>query len=167
MNFNPRQTPDPSDLEVTMCGRLENGAANEFLSWGAYHGMLAGATAAQATEPIYNVAPTVTIMVIVPESAGLTMESAMLGYLPAWQVSKGIMRRHVNARSETAFEKPTFRGPLRTSRAVILANGFYEWRRDAKDRPLQAYHICHPDKQPLRIAAQREYFFGKSGLSNR
>jgi len=45
----------------------------------------------------------------------------------------------INARSETAATKPTFRKPLLERRCLILADGFYEWKREGSRK--QPYYI--------------------------
>ncbi len=44
----------------------------------------------------------------------------------------------INARSETATEKPSFRNSAAKRRAIIPANGYYEWMKseDGKKIPL-------------------------------
>ena len=44
----------------------------------------------------------------------------------------------INARSETAAEKPLFRKPLLASRCVVPTTGFYEWNT-AKEKFLFQY----------------------------
>lgn len=51
-----------------------------------------------------------------------------------------------NCRSENILEKKTYKDPLlKGQRCVILADGFYEWRRQAKDR--QPFFIYFPQSQ--------------------
>ena len=50
---------------------------------------------------------------------------------PAWTKDLSRMKANLfNARSETAHEKASFKGPLRYKRAIIPASGFYEWKRE-------------------------------------
>jgi putative SOS response-associated peptidase YedK len=54
------------------------------------------------------------------------------GLIPGWAKDPSIGSRMINARSETLLEKPSFRGPLARRRCLILADGFYEWRKGGK-----------------------------------
>jgi putative SOS response-associated peptidase YedK len=65
---------------------------------------------------------------------------ARWGLIPGWTKDPNDLPAHFNARSETAAEKASFEAALRHRRALIPASGFYEWRRDAKNRP-QAYWV--------------------------
>lgn len=56
----------------------------------------------------------------------------------------------INARSEGIAGKPMFRGPVRSGRLVVPADGFYEWRRDGK-RP-QPFLIRRRDGDPMALA---------------
>jgi len=58
------------------------------------------------------------------------------GLIPPWAKDAKIASRMINARSETADERPAFRRLLERAdrRALLVADGFYEWMRseDAK-----------------------------------
>lgn len=50
---------------------------------------------------------------------------------PSWTKDLSRMKANLfNARAETAFEKASFKGPLRYRRAIVPADGFYEWKRE-------------------------------------
>lgn len=64
----------------------------------------------------------------------------------------GYKNRVINARSETAFEKPMFRGSLMAKRCLIPASGYYEWQRTACGaKAKQKYALSIPG-QPLYMA---------------
>ena len=83
--------------------------------------------------PRYNIAPTQPIHVVRAVSGGGRALTLMRwGFLPGWVKDPQGFPLLINARSETAAEKPAFRNALRRRRALIPATGFYEWRREGK-----------------------------------
>src|SRR5262245_28371223 len=83
-------------------------------------------------QPRFNVAPSQPILVVRNDGRG-GRELAMLrwGLVPHWNTDP----KHsgfVNARAETAPEKPAFRDPFKHRRCLIPTDGFYEWRKVGK-----------------------------------
>lgn len=78
--------------------------------------------------PRYNIAPTQPVL-IVRQSSRLVPEALLVrwGLLPGWVKSPRDFPLIVNARAETAAEKPAFRGGIRHRRCLVPATGFYEW----------------------------------------
>jgi putative SOS response-associated peptidase YedK len=77
----------------------------------------------------FNIAPTQQAPVIRAAGDGAGREVAMLrwGLVPFWAKDASVGSRMINARSETAREKPAFRQASRSRRCAIPASGFYEW----------------------------------------
>ena len=84
--------------------------------------------------PRYNVAPSQDVAVVRADDGGRTLGMLRWGLIPAWAKDHAIGYKLINARSETAAEKPSFRSAFRTRRCLIPADGFYEWRREGKSR---------------------------------
>jgi putative SOS response-associated peptidase YedK len=89
-------------------------------------------------QPRYNVAPSQLVAVVGTRANGTGRGLAQFrwGFVPNWaNEPKG--PRPVNAKAETAADKPTFRDSFRQRRCLIPADGFYEWKTtpDGK-RPL-------------------------------
>jgi putative SOS response-associated peptidase YedK len=76
--------------------------------------------------PRYNIAPSQPIGVITNENPQ-ELELYRWGLIPSWAKDPSIGYKMINARSETAAEKPAFRSALRRRRCLIPATGFYEW----------------------------------------
>jgi putative SOS response-associated peptidase YedK len=88
--------------------------------------------------PRYNIAPTQTVPVIRqrPKEPVRQISSMRWGLIPNWAKDPSGAARMMNARSETAVTKPTFRDPLRLRRCLIPADGFFEWaRKGASKQP--------------------------------
>lgn len=87
----------------------------------------------------YNVAPTQEIVALRNDGAA---EASMM----TWG-----MGGNINARVETVAEKPSFRDAFEKRRAIVFADGYYEWQK----RPdgSQPYFIHRPDEEPFAFAA--------------
>ena len=134
-------------------------------------------------EPDYNVAPTKPVpAVLTRERRAETDEEGgegarvperqlrMLrwGLVPSWAKDPAIGNRLINARVETAPDKPSFRKAFAKRRCILPALGFYEWEQvgatDAPDKGgsgggkpyKQPYFIHRPDDATLAMAGLYE-----------
>lgn len=106
-----------------------------------------------AIEPRYNMAPS-TFVPAVREDAARTRRLAMLywGLVPGWAKDRSIGARMINARAETLREKPAFRNAYRKRRALVVADGYYEWMNLGASGK-QPYFIQPASDHPFAIAA--------------
>jgi len=83
--------------------------------------------------PRYNIAPTQPVPVIRqhPKEPIRVLSLMRWGLIPSWAKDSSVGASMINARSETAHEKPAFRDALKYRRCLIPADGFYEWQRKA------------------------------------
>jgi putative SOS response-associated peptidase YedK len=96
-------------------------------------------------EPRYNVAPTQPVAVITNEDAS-SLTFHRWGLVPSWSKDISIGNKLINARSESAAEKPAFRSAFKRRRCLIPTSGFYEWQqKDGSKAP----HFIHLKNQPV------------------
>jgi putative SOS response-associated peptidase YedK len=85
--------------------------------------------------PRYNIAPTQPIPVVVadPPGRGGARHFILMrwGFLPGFVKDPRDFPLIVNARAETLGERASFRAALKRRRCLVIADGFYEWRKDA------------------------------------
>lgn len=100
-------------------------------------------------EPRYNIAPTQRAPVLLQRDAAapLLAEQLRWGLIPPWAKERAFGARCINARGESAHEKPSFRDAFVRRRCVVPASGFYEWRREGKAR--LPYFVHRSDGLPL------------------
>jgi len=85
---------------------------------------------ATPVHPRWNAAPGQELPVIRIAAAGeRCLESMRWGLVPEWAADPEDAGRPINARAETAAKKPSFRESFRRRRALVPADGFYEWKR--------------------------------------
>jgi putative SOS response-associated peptidase YedK len=133
-----------------MCGRFA------FYSPAEAAAALFGASTTAELKPRYNIAPTQDIAAIrnSDEGQGADRELVTLrwGLVPFWAKDPSIGNRMINARAETVAEKPSYRAAFQHRRCVVLADGFYEWRRE------------NDAKTPYFISLSADEPFGLAGL---
>jgi putative SOS response-associated peptidase YedK len=100
--------------------------------------------------PNYNVAPTQQVAAVLEEGGERRLEMLRWGLIPSWADDPGIGSRMINARAETAPEKPSFRRAFRGQRCLIPADGFYEWKRTNGSK--QPYYIHMKEERPFAFA---------------
>ena len=100
--------------------------------------------------PSYNVAPTQQVAAVLEDEGGRRLEMLRWGLVPSWADDPDIGARMINARSETAPEKPSFRRAFRGRRCLIPADGFYEWKRENGGK--QPYYFRMQDGRPFAFA---------------
>jgi len=98
-------------------------------------------------EPRYNICPAQDIPVIVQHKGLRNLEMYQWGLIPFWAKEPNPM---INARAETAPEKPSFRQSFRKKRCLIPTSGFYEWGKE--DGLKQPYFIRLKDESPMAFA---------------
>ena len=100
--------------------------------------------------PSYNVAPGQGVAAVLDEGDGRRLELLKWGLVPSWAKDPAIGNRMINARSETAAEKPSFKRAMKQRRCLIVADGFYEWRKTGGVK--QPYHAKMQDGKPFAFA---------------
>ena len=102
-------------------------------------------------EPSYNVAPTQKVAVILRNDYN-RLSVFRWGLIPFWAKDPKIGNRMINARAETLAEKPSFKNSLRRKRCLIVADGYYEWKKIGNQ------------KIPMYIFVKGQKLFGFAGL---
>jgi putative SOS response-associated peptidase YedK len=72
------------------------------------------------------------------------------GLVPSWAKDKTIGYKMINARSETVFEKPSFKNAIVRQRCLVPMNGFFEWMKDGSKKI--PFYIRRNDEQVLGAA---------------
>ena len=81
--------------------------------------------------PRYNIAPTQQVVTITNDGTR-RVELMRWGLVPFWAKELKVGYRMINAVGETLATKPAFRAAFKKRRCLILADGFFEWRKDGK-----------------------------------
>ena len=129
-----------------MCGRFTRKENFQQLA------KLLGVRTLPQLPPRYNIAPSqlVACVRVNPESLENECVSLKWGLVPSWAKDPSIGQKMINARAETVAEKPSFRRAFQQRRCLILADGFYEWKREGKEK--QPYYIHFTDNRPFAFA---------------
>ena len=90
--------------------------------------------------PRFNIAPTQPVAIVpnrVPRRLGLVR----WGLIPHWAKDPSIGNREINARAETLAVKPSYEEAFARRRCLVVADGFYEWKKDGKKKTPMFVHL--------------------------
>lgn len=110
--------------------------------------------------PRFNIAPSQPIALITNENPqALTFHQ--WGLIPSWAKDPKIGYKMINARAETAAEKPAFRAAFRRRRCLIPADGFFEWQKREKGKVPMFIHL--QDRSVFAFAGLWEVWYSPEG----
>ena len=98
----------------------------------------------------YNAHPYQKLPVIKKYKNGNTLENLKWGLIPNWAKNKDF-KALINARIETIDEKVSFKKLIKDFRCIVVADGFYEWKRDKKEKI--PFYFLREDKKTIFFAA--------------
>ncbi|GGH57983.1 SOS response-associated peptidase [Rothia aerolata] len=146
------------------------------------HGVYMAGVPLEAPIQNFNVAPTHTVPIIIDNFTGLEpaqtallvhgqagetgqagggvtpnreLHAARWGLLPTWAEDASFSAKAFNARSETIFEKPTFRQAATAGHCAIPVSGYYEWKTETTTagKQVKTPHFIHrADQDPIYFA---------------
>ena len=100
----------------------------------------------------YNIAPTQDVLTVTRAGNRNNAQFMKWGLIPSWSKDAKIGSRMFNARAESLLERRSFRKAFQYQRCLVVADGFFEWRRVGKLRI------------PIRIILKHAGPFGFAGL---
>jgi putative SOS response-associated peptidase YedK len=135
-----------------MCARF-----TLMMPWSEVVRFLGGITAVEG-KPSWNIAPTQQIAIIEEAEDDRHLVSARWGLSVPWST-----KPLINARSETAAQKPTFRKALQERRCLVPTTGFYEWRSEGGRK--KPYLFRRQDAAPFVFAGIVDFYPTEEGVA--
>ncbi len=149
-----------------MCGRYASFREDQQLA--DEFAVAAVADEVRLLPPSWNVAPTDAVRMVVEradkETGEITrqLRAARWGLVPSWAKDPSIGNRMINARVEGLSSSKAFARPLAVRRALLPADGYYEWSKPdpalGKGARKQPWYIHPEDDGPLALAGLYEFW---------
>lgn len=125
-------------------------------------GKLFAVDIAEAFPPRYNIAPTEPALIVRNGETGQReLRLVRWGLIPSWVKDPRKFSTLINARGESAAEKPSFRGPMRHRRCLVPTDGFYEWT--GKPGAKRPHLVRLKERTPFALAGLWEHWLGADG----
>ncbi|MFC1780303.1 SOS response-associated peptidase [Patescibacteria group bacterium] len=133
-----------------MCGRFAQGDTDAIYS---KYRVKISESLRKKIHPRYNIAPFQIVPVVTQdEDKKNKLELMRWGFIPYWAKDVKIGYKLINARSETIFEKPSFKRSAKSKRCIVPATGFYEWKHAGNS------------KIPYFVKPSKDSLFSLAGL---
>jgi putative SOS response-associated peptidase YedK len=109
----------------------------------------------------YNIAPTQPVATVINAHGQRRFQLVRWGLIPSWVKDPASFTLLINARAETAADKPSFRSAMKHHRCLFPASGFYEWRRTPEGK--QPFYISPADGGLMAFAGLWETWSDPDG----
>jgi putative SOS response-associated peptidase YedK len=108
------------------------------------------------------VAPGDDVLAVTTDKEGAPRgELLRWGFVPTWAKGPDTGLKMINARVETVAERPAFRRAFERFRCLVVADGFYEWRREPTGK--QPFHVTRLDREPFAFAGLWSVWYDDAG----
>jgi putative SOS response-associated peptidase YedK len=127
-----------------MCGRFEIHSAIELIAkiFGIHEWDI-------EYSPSYNIAPSQDILLVVNDGKRRLVRSRW-GFVPSWSKELFAGYKMINARAESVADKPSFRQAFQNQRCLVVADGFYEWKKEGTTK--RPFYIRLKSGEPIGLA---------------
>lgn len=105
--------------------------------------------------PRYNIAPSQPAPIVRMDNQQRVLAPMQWGFVPFWADDPQMGQRMINARAESAAEKPAYKAAFRRRRCLVPADGFFEWQKTSRG------------KRPMYVRVDGGELFGFAGLWDR
>ena len=139
-----------------MCGRFTLTADGQTIQ------LALGLKDAPVHQARYNIAPSQPVSVVTNQQPDV-LNQFQWGLIPLWSKDAAIANKLINARSETAHEKPSFRDAMRSRRCLIPADGYYEWQATPNSKHKTPMYIFLDEHELFAFAGLWEVWRAPSG----
>jgi putative SOS response-associated peptidase YedK len=85
-------------------------------------------------QPSWNIVPNQLIPAVINHRGINQLVCFRWGLIPSWSKAPSMANNLINARAETVDKKPSFRDAFKKRRCLIVADGFYEWKREGNKK---------------------------------
>lgn len=109
----------------------------------------------------FNVAPTDDVVVLRTAPGLRELTPIRWGLIPSWAQDPSTLPLMINARAESIEVRRAFRDLLPERRCAVLADGFFEWRKEHGQK--QPYFVRHRDSSPMCFAGLWDVWEGPDG----
>lgn len=127
-----------------MCGRFTRGASIDVIA-----DEFGVAEIFTELQPSFNIAPTQNLVSVVNDGQK-KLVTMRWGLVPSWAKDLSLGSKMINARADTLTEKASFKNLIRKRRCLIVADGFYEWKAEGKEKT--PYYIQLKSRQLFAFA---------------
>jgi putative SOS response-associated peptidase YedK len=109
----------------------------------------------------WNVSPGQYVPAVIHRAGQNILVPLLWGLIPSSAKDPSIGYRMINARAETIHEKPSFRNAFKNRRCLIVADGFYEWKKEDRKKIPLYFHL--KSGEPFSLAGLYETWIAPDG----